>query len=120
MPAGSLTVPDEAAAPLRRTDDVRQALAALWPHFLWAGLFSSAINLLYLSSPLYLMQVYNRVLLNENVSTLILLTLILAIALLAMPASSAPWACSRRSSATGRASVRRCWCSRHRPATRMR
>src|SRR3954465_6494224 len=84
MPAGSLTVPDEAVAALRRPDDVRQALAALWPHFLWAGLFSSAINLLYLSSPLYLMQVYNRVLLNENVSTLVLLTLILAIALLTM------------------------------------
>src|SRR3954464_8647556 len=84
MPAGSLTVPDEAPAPLRRIDEVRQALAALWPHFLWAGLFSSGINLLYLSSPLYLMQVYNRVLLNENTSTLILLTLILAIALLTM------------------------------------
>src|SRR4030081_2670395 len=70
MPAGSLTVLNEAVAPLRRTDDVRQALVALWPHFLWAGLFSSAINLLYLSSPLYLMQVYNRVLLNENISTL--------------------------------------------------
>src|SRR5207237_10517676 len=84
MPAGSLTVPDEAAAPLRRTDDVRQALAALWPHFAGAGAFSSAINLLYLSSPLYLMQVYNRVLVNENISTLVLLTIILAIALLAM------------------------------------
>src|SRR3981189_3894566 len=84
MPAGSLTALDEAVAPLRRTDDVRQALVALWPHFLWAGLFSSGINLLYLSSPLYLMQVYNRVLLNENTSTLVLLTLILAIALLTM------------------------------------
>src|SRR3954469_17326612 len=83
MPAGSLTVLDEAIAS-RLTDDVRQALIALWPHFLWAGLFSSGINLLYLSSPLYLMQVYNRVLLNENVSTLVLLTLILAVALLTM------------------------------------
>jgi ATP-binding cassette subfamily C exporter for protease/lipase/ATP-binding cassette subfamily C protein EexD len=84
MPAGSLTVADDAVSPLRRTGDVRRALAALWLHFLWAGLFSSAINLLYLSSPLYLMQVYNRVLLNENISTLVLLTLILAIALLTM------------------------------------
>src|SRR5436305_412023 len=93
MPAGSLTVPDETVAPLRRTDDVRRALAALWPHFLWAGLFSSGINLLYLSSPLYLMQVYNRVLLNENISTLVLLTLILAIALLTMAALDAVRAC---------------------------
>jgi ABC-type protease/lipase transport system fused ATPase/permease subunit len=93
MPAGSLTVLDETVAPLRRTDDIRQTLVTLWPHFLWAGLFSSAINLLYLSSPLYLMQVYNRVLLNENISTLVLLTLILAIALLTMAALDAVRAC---------------------------
>src|SRR5437773_8727637 len=84
MSTGTLTALDESVAPRRRTDDVRQALVALWPHFLWAGLFSSAINLLYLSSPLYLMQVYNRVLLNENISTLVLLTVILAVALLTM------------------------------------
>lgn len=93
MPAGSLTVSDDSAAPVRRTDEVRRALTALWPHFLWAGLFSSAINLLYLSSPLYLMQVYNRVLLNENISTLVLLTLILAIALVTMGALDAVRAC---------------------------
>jgi PrtD family type I secretion system ABC transporter len=84
MAAASLAVSDETAAKPRRIDDLRAALLALWPHFVWAGLFSSAINLLYLSSPLYLMQVYNRVLLNENISTLVLLTLILAIALLTM------------------------------------
>lgn len=85
MAAALLTAADEAAEPpYRRSDDVREAIKKLWPHFLWAGLFSSAINLLYLSSPLYLMQVYNRVLLNENISTLVLLTLILAIALLTM------------------------------------
>ncbi|WP_407112658.1 type I secretion system permease/ATPase [Bradyrhizobium sp. LMG 9283] len=85
MTAGLLTAADEAIEPsYRRGDDVREALKKLWPHFLWAGLFSSAINLLYLSSPLYLMQVYNRVLLNENISTLVLLTLILGIALLTM------------------------------------
>jgi ATP-binding cassette subfamily C exporter for protease/lipase len=93
MPAGTLTALDESATPRRRIDDVRQALVALWPHFLWAGLFSSGINLLYLSSPLYLMQVYNRVLLNENVSTLVLLTLILAIALLTMAALDAVRSC---------------------------
>jgi PrtD family type I secretion system ABC transporter len=57
---------------------------SLWPHFATAGAFSSAINLLYLSSPLYLMQVYNRVLVSENVPTLVLLTVILAAALLTM------------------------------------
>jgi ATP-binding cassette subfamily C exporter for protease/lipase len=35
MPTGTLTVHDEAVAPPRRIDEVRQALAALWPHFLW-------------------------------------------------------------------------------------
>src|SRR6266568_8427621 len=84
MHSGSLTVFDETVAHSRQSDGLRQALMAQWPHFLWAGLFSSGINLLYLSSPLYLMQVYNRVLLNENISTLVLLTLILAIALLTM------------------------------------
>lgn len=59
-------------------------LRTLWRHFAVAGLFSSAINLLYLSSPLYLMQVYNRVLVSENVTTLVMLTLILTIALAAM------------------------------------
>ncbi|HLZ06706.1 MAG TPA: type I secretion system permease/ATPase [Bradyrhizobium sp.] len=84
MALTSSAVLDETVTPARQSDDVREALIALWPHFLWAGLFSSGINLLYLSSPLYLMQVYNRVLLNENISTLVLLTLILAIALLTM------------------------------------
>ncbi|HKS20978.1 MAG TPA: type I secretion system permease/ATPase [Bradyrhizobium sp.] len=93
MPAGSLTVSDESVASSPRNDELRQALIAQWPHFLWAGLFSSGINLLYLSSPLYLMQVYNRVLLNENISTLVLLTLILAIALLTMAALDAVRAC---------------------------
>ena len=63
-----------------------RALTTLWPHLAMAGLFSGAINLLYLSSPLYLMQVYNRVLMSENVPTLVLLTAILGTALLTMAA----------------------------------
>ncbi|MCR4265863.1 type I secretion system permease/ATPase [Nitratireductor sp. ZSWI3] len=58
-------------------------------HFIIVGIFSSAINLLYLSSPLYLMQVYNRVLISESIPTLALLTLILVIALLVMAALDA-------------------------------
>jgi ABC-type protease/lipase transport system fused ATPase/permease subunit len=77
----------EAAGPPH--DDLRTALVNQWPHFAAAGVFSSAINLLYLSSPLYLMQVYNRVLLSENITTLFLLTLILALALLTMAALDA-------------------------------
>jgi PrtD family type I secretion system ABC transporter len=66
------------------SDELRDALRAMWRHFAIAGVFSSAINLLYLSSPLYLMQVYNRVLVSENVTTLVMLTLILTIALATM------------------------------------
>jgi ATP-binding cassette subfamily C exporter for protease/lipase len=66
------------------SDEVGGALKGMWRPFALAGLFSSAINLLYLSSPLYLMQVYNRVLVSENVTTLLMLTLILAIALATM------------------------------------
>jgi len=69
--------------------EVRRSLLSLWPHFAMAGLFSGVINLLYLSSPLYLMQVYNRVLVSENVPTLLLLTGILAVALVTMAALDA-------------------------------
>lgn len=69
--------------------EVRTSLITLWPHFAMAGLFSGVINLLYLSSPLYLMQVYNRVLVSENVPTLLLLTGILVVALLTMAALDA-------------------------------
>ncbi|KFC74780.1 Type I secretion system ABC transporter, PrtD family [Bosea sp. LC85] len=67
-------------------DELRDALISQWRHFMFAGLFSSVINLLYLSSPLYLMQVYNRVLVSENVTTLAMLTLILTISLATMGA----------------------------------
>lgn len=69
---------------MSQSDELANALRALWRPFALAALFSSAINLLYLSSPLYLMQVYNRVLVSENTTTLLLLTLILAAALGAM------------------------------------
>jgi ATP-binding cassette, subfamily C, bacterial exporter for protease/lipase len=63
---------------------LKQALRALYPQFAMAGLFSGVINLLYLSSPLYLMQIYNRVLVSENITTLLLLTLVLLLALITM------------------------------------
>lgn len=65
-------------------DEVREGLRAVRRHYVVAGLFSGCVNLLYLSSPLYLMQVYNRVLMNENITTLVLLTVILAVSLLTM------------------------------------
>lgn len=65
-------------------NEIKAAIRSLRMYFLIAGGFSCLINLLYLSSPIYLMQVYNRVLLSENIPTLALLTLILTVALLVM------------------------------------
>lgn len=70
-------------------NELSSAIRAQLPHFAVAGVFSGVINLLYLSSPLYLMQIYNRVLVSENVTTLVLLTLILVCALLTMGALDA-------------------------------
>ena len=64
--------------------ELKTAIRALMPQFVVAGLFSGLINLLYLASPLYLMQIYNRVLESENVTTLLLLTLVLLLALATM------------------------------------
>ncbi|WP_200845075.1 type I secretion system permease/ATPase [Roseomonas sp. 18066] len=58
--------------------------AACMPYFVAAAVFSGAINLLYLASPLYLMQVYGRALPGRSEATLLLLTLVLLLALLVM------------------------------------
>ena len=78
-----------AAADSKNNNELSTAVRAQYPHFAVAGVFSGVINLLYLSSPLYLMQIYNRVLVSENVTTLVLLTLILVCALLTMGALDA-------------------------------
>jgi PrtD family type I secretion system ABC transporter len=48
------------------------------------GLFSFGMNVLILASPIYMMQVYDRVIPTGNGATLIMLTLIITVALLAM------------------------------------
>jgi ATP-binding cassette subfamily C protein len=68
----------------RKYSELRQALRACSPYFLSTALFSAAINILYLASPLYMLQVYDRVVTSGSTSTLIMLTLALMIALLAM------------------------------------
>ena len=50
------------------------------------GLFSCAMNVLVLASPIYMMQVYDRVIPTGNGATLILLTIIIGIALIVMSA----------------------------------
>lgn len=63
---------------------LKQALRASRGALIFAALFSAAINLLMLVPPLYMMQVYDRVLNSRSESTLIALTAITLGAFLAM------------------------------------
>ncbi|MEL7240003.1 MAG: ABC transporter transmembrane domain-containing protein, partial [Planctomycetota bacterium] len=57
---------------------VAKAWAALRGGFVAIALFSLALNLLMLAGPLYMLQVYDRVLTSQNMETLVALSLILA------------------------------------------
>src|SRR5882672_9148999 len=61
-------------------------LAGLRPYLLFAGLFSLAMNLLLLAPPLYMLQVFDRVLTSRSGETLFVLTLAVALALVTMAA----------------------------------
>src|SRR3954470_8617235 len=65
---------------------VQKVLAGLRPYVLFAGFFSFAMNLLLLAPPLYMLQVFDRVLTSRSNETLVALTLAALIALLAMAA----------------------------------
>ncbi|MEO6394932.1 MAG: type I secretion system permease/ATPase [Devosia sp.] len=71
------------SAPRTELDD---ALAACRSYLLAAGGFSFAINLLYLASPISMLQVYNRVVSSGSQVTLVLLTAILLSAFAALAA----------------------------------
>ncbi len=53
-------------------------------YFVTAAMFSLAINLLYLAGPLYMLQVYDRVISSASEVTLVMLTIALLIAFLAL------------------------------------
>ena len=63
---------------------VRELIVRFRPFFFYAGLFSLAINLLLLVSPLYMLQVFDRVLTSRSQETLLVLTLAAVVALAAM------------------------------------
>jgi PrtD family type I secretion system ABC transporter len=67
-----------------KPDEVRDVLRTCRSYFLSVGIFSLAINLLYLASPLYMLQVYDRVISSASVVTLVMLTLALLIAFSAL------------------------------------
>ena len=58
---------------------LNRAMKAVRPALWTAVVFSFFINILGLAAPLYMMQVYDRVLSSRNVTTLVMLTIIIAI-----------------------------------------
>jgi ATP-binding cassette subfamily C protein len=63
-----------------QTDELRLIFESVRGYFGYAVLFSMAINLLYLASPLYMLQVYDRVVNSGSIVTLVMLTLALLFA----------------------------------------
>src|SRR3954465_10624486 len=66
--------------------DFLTALRACSPHFASAALFSFGVNILYLAMPIYMLQVYDRVLSSGSVPTLVMLTIALLLALATLAA----------------------------------
>lgn len=58
------------------------ALAACKTHFIYAAVFSGMINILYIVPSIFMLQVYDRVVPTRGASTLLLLTLVLAVAMM--------------------------------------
>ena len=69
-----------------QADAVRGAISG---HLLLALVFSLLVNILFLASPLYMMQLYGRVLNSRSLETLASLSVVLVLALVAMAAADA-------------------------------
>ncbi|MHC2273865.1 ATP-binding cassette subfamily C protein [Bradyrhizobium diazoefficiens] len=68
----------------KRPDELRRLLQSCQGYFATAAIFSLAINLLYLAGPLYMLQVYDRVISSASEITLLMLTIALLMAFLAL------------------------------------
>jgi len=66
--------------------ELKDALKAVKQHFIYAGIFSAAVNILMLVPILYMLQVYDRVMSSGSHSTLLMLTLIMVFLLMALGA----------------------------------
>jgi ATP-binding cassette subfamily C exporter for protease/lipase/ATP-binding cassette subfamily C protein EexD len=53
---------------------VRELIRRFWPFFFYAGLFSLAVNLLLLVPPLYMLQLFDRVISSRSEETLVMLS----------------------------------------------
>ena len=71
-------------AKLPKSDELRRVLHACRGYFVTALIFSLAINLLYLAAPLYMLQVYDRVISSGSQITLLMLTIVLLVAFVAL------------------------------------
>jgi ATP-binding cassette subfamily C protein/ATP-binding cassette subfamily C protein EexD len=69
-----------------RGSELARAVIACRRHLLVAAAFSLGLNLLYLSVPLYSLQVYDRILPSSSVSTLVMLTFAAMVALAVLAA----------------------------------
>lgn len=63
---------------------LRRSLAACRKQFLFVGMFSGAVNLLQLTTSIYMMQVFDRVLATRSLDTLLYLTIIAIVAVLVL------------------------------------
>jgi ATP-binding cassette subfamily C protein len=70
--------------PFKRPDELRRLLQSCQGYFVTAAIFSLAINLLYLAGPLYMLQVYDRVISSASEITLLMLTIALLMAFMAL------------------------------------
>ena len=70
--------------PSKRPDELKLLLRTCQGYFVTAAIFSLAINLLYLAGPLYMLQVYDRVIASASSTTLVMLTIALLIAFVAL------------------------------------
>jgi ATP-binding cassette subfamily C protein len=66
--------------PMQSSEELKNAIRRAMPYFMVAGLFSLAINLLYLAPSVYMLQVYDRVISSGSTATLVSLTVAIALA----------------------------------------
>jgi ATP-binding cassette, subfamily C, bacterial len=67
-----------------KSDELRRLLGECRGYFVTAAAFSLGINLLYLAAPLYMLQVYDRVISSASQTTLVMLTIALLLAFIAL------------------------------------
>tara|TARA_B110000858_G_scaffold198524_1_gene266216 strand:- start:24676 stop:26415 length:1740 start_codon:yes stop_codon:yes gene_type:complete len=63
--------------PTKKHEELSSAFSSVKRYFIYAGLFSAAVNLLMLAPIIYMLQVYDRVIGSGSMSTLAMLTILL-------------------------------------------